>query len=419
MNQLADPYAKFCLENKLVHSLHTSESKSWRGCRRRHDWIFKDRFYPIITPKPLEFGVAFHSGMEAYYDPMNWHDHETAQALALVAFTEKTREQLENYMRLTNRDSVDELEDEVRQDYAERVDLGRRMLQYYTTKVAPILDEGLTPLKVEIKFEVPIVDPSGDFLYCKCQICWDKACVFWSNEPESIRRDKATWKGLLVTYGGRIDCLMEDSLGNLYIVDWKTAARLSAGDEDTDGYLLVEDQITRYCWALRVLGLDIRGFIYHEQKKAVPEEPTMNKNQRLGRWFSVSKSQDTDVDTYRRTVMENDTAAYEAGLYNEFLSWLAVEGGKFYARKKIERNEHELRHAGGNIWREAMDILHSSYIYPNAGRFTCQTCAFLQPCLGKNRGDDYMYTLNSMYEKRVRHYYEEAEPSTDKGGMNV
>jgi hypothetical protein len=181
----------------------------------------------------------------------------------------------------------------------------------------------------------------------------------------------------------------------------------------------VEDQITRYCWALWLLGINIRGFIYHEQKKAVPEEPTMNKNQRLGRWFSVSKSMDTDVDTYLRTVMEQDTAAYEAGLYDEFMYYLETEGGRFYARKKVERNEHELREAGFNVYQEAMDILHSTWRYPNSGRFTCQSCAFLQPCLGRNRGDDYQYTLSSMYEKRIRHYYEEAEPSTDKGGMNV
>jgi len=411
----------------LTHSIHTSESRSFRGCRRRWDWISRQFYYPTITARPLEFGVAFHAAMEEYYkfylglfvNP----DPNAALQLALAKFKQVTEEQRAKFVKLNHG-----IDPETAADYDDRVNVGVGMLKYYFGHVAPIYDKGLKPLKVEIKFEVPISNPdSGEQdLWCKCDHCWrryKKSYAAWT-EDQDYATDwevhKRSWRGLPVTYGGRLDILMEDEQGRLWIGDWKTAMRLS-GTEASDEYLWNDDQITRYVWALRLIGLNVAGFIYAEIKKAVPEEPEPLKSVRLGRAFSVSKQMNTNAKLYEDTVKENDPGAYALGLYDDFIAYLREEGPQFHRRHIIHRNAEECRQAGINIWMEAKEMTNPDlFIYPNAGRFHCKGfspssgCAFWEPCLGKNRGEDYQYSLDTMFQKLDRHYWEDAPPSTDK-----
>jgi|SRR6185436_8242078 len=426
----------------LTHSIHTSERRSFRGCRRRWDWISRQFYYPNITARPLEFGVAFHSAMEEYYKSylglfVN-PDPDASLAMAIAAFKRVTREQRLKFIRLN-----DGIDDEMAADYDDRVRLGEAMLEYYFTHVAPNQHKGLKPVKVEIKFEVPIANPyTGEQdLWCKCDWCWrrfvkseyyqqglkdmekyleaiDELC---GSSGESAEQEfQKQWKGLPVTFGGRLDILFEDSEGNLWIGDWKTATRLS-GTETSDEYLWNDDQITGYVWALRLIGLPVVGFIYAEIKKAVPEEPEPLKVTRLGRRFSVSKNIETNWELYERTVRENDPEAYERGLYTDFIQHLKEEGPQFHRWHPVFRNEEECVQAGINLWMEAGEMTNPNlHIYPNQGRFHCKGlgaysgCAFWDPCLGKNRGEDYQYALDTMYQKLDRHYWEEAEPTTDK-----
>jgi hypothetical protein len=402
------------IDAKLTHSIHTTERRSFRGCRRRWNWIFREMYYPQVTVRPLEFGVACHVAFETYYDfylgKWNNPDPETAAALAIAAFKRVNREQREKFKEL-NHGYIDP---EMAADYEDREVQGVGMLKHYFTKVSPIEDRDLKPVKVEIAFEVPVTGPRGETLWCTCQACWDRWIRYCdAHDMDSIPRSE--WKGLPVTFGGRIDALFEDQQGRYWIVDWKTAMRLSGEGNAPDNYLWWDDQINAYCWALWLIGIPIAGFIYAEIKKAFPEEPEPMKVTRKGLSYSVSKQQNTTYELYKQTVMENDTAAYDMGGYDAFLDWLKNEGPKFHLRHQIFRNEHELREVGVNIWKEATEMVDLDLeIYPNPGRFHCETCAFAEPCLGKNRGEDYVYTLNSMFERRKRHYWEDAPPTTDK-----
>lgn len=422
------------IELKLTHSIHTSERLSFRGCRRRHKWVFVDRWYPVTTPKPLEFGSAFHKAMETWYDPEMWgKDAETRETLALLAFKNMCIEQKNHYIKLNN----GQIDPELDQDFKERVELGEGMLRYHCSMVSPKLDGHLKPLKVEIEFEVPIRDPNGEVVYCKCDQCWklyeasadglarvEVPVLMYKDGttgPASNKVYRASfWEGLPLTYGGRIDCLMMDEHGRLWIVDWKTAARLSGQEEGDapDEFILLDDQITSYCWALWVLGLDIAGFIHHEIKKAFPIEPEPNKINRKGCWYSVSKQQNTSYDLYLETIGEGDPQGLAAGAYDNFLEWLKDEGPRFFSRKQVLRTPTELANAGYNIWLEAMDIIDPALrVYPSPGRFACTFCAYRQPCLGTNRDEDVEYMFLSNYEKRVRRYWEIEPMSTEsKGG---
>jgi hypothetical protein len=367
--------------------------------------------------------------MEKFYDPLTWLQPEIKKALALGSFSQTIDEQYKHYCKLNGGANS-----EAKADYEERRQLGLDMLKYYIEHESPIHDENLTPVKVEIGFEVPIFGPNGETIWCKCDRCWKKwtrssyyqpdlntwksyleAADEWLGADETLdvvyRRQ---WKGLPVTYGGRIDCLVKDRLGRLWIVDWKTAAKLSTGEPGADDdYMWLDDQIASYCWALHSIGIHVAGFIYAEIKKAIPEEPEPNKHQRLGRWYSVSKQINTTHAMYLHTIQENDPTAFAAGAYDDFLEFLkGPTGPKFHLRHQITLPPEELAVIGQDICSEATEIIRADQpVYATPGRFTCGYCAFNDPCKTRRRGGDYQYTLDTLYEKREHHYYE--TPNTD------
>lgn len=400
------------IDAKLVHEIHTSGRKSFRACRRRWDWVFNQSYYPIMTAKPLEFGTAFHAGMETYYEPATWGmDREVVGQLAIKTFVDKCESQLAKALAAREQNSLDE---DVQQDYDERVELGRGMMEYYFKSIAPKIDKGWKPVRVEIAFMLPIPNPeTGEpVIWCRCQQCNDKVMVWRRTRPEFDAIDVFP-NGLPVVYAGRLDMLAEDENGNYWIFDWKTARSISLDDE----FLYLDDQIASYVWALRKLGLNIRGFVYHEQRKGFPQPPHENAARRKGCLFSVNKQQDVDYDTYLKHVKEFDAVAYGEGCYDAMLEYLKEEGIVYYARHQIHKSDEEIASTEANIGFEALDMIDPGLrIYPSPGRFGCNFCAFRQPCMEKNAGGDYLYALDTMFEQRA-HYYVRAEPSTEsKGG---
>lgn len=397
----------------LVHSLHTSERRSFRSCRRRWSWVFREYYYPRVTAPPLEFGVAFHAAMEVWYDPMFWDhpDHDIVQsALAKTTFTKLTNEQFTKYKKLNGPPS-----DEIKAEYHDRVKLGLDMIEYYATAVSPFIDFGFKPIAVEIPFEVPLG------FRCKCDICWKKFLNYWNARLDDYRKlplservdSQEDFKGLPVTYGGRIDMIAEDDIGRLWLFDWKTTSRM-IDESQQASFLELDDQITSYCAGLLKLGRSVAGFVWHEQLKAVPSPPEPLVRPLKGRLFSVSKNAATTYPIFKRHVAENDIMGLENGLYDEYLMFLQKEGPRFYQRHQVHRTKTQLTNAWSDLVSEAKDIIGNPRIYPQPGRFSCTTCAFQQPCLGKNMGEDYEYALNTMFERRSKHYYEEKEVSTDK-----
>lgn len=348
---------------------------------------------------PLEFGVAYHAAMEVFYEPKTWFwPLEVRIALAQQKFYEVCEGQRKKFLSQTE---IQYLEDEVQEDYDSRLKLGKGMLEYYAQQVQRT-DHGFRPVKVELSFAVPIINPAtGTPLRCFIPNCRRHA-------PEDN----------LVVYAGRVDALMQDENFDYWIYDWKTAARLSVDDDE---FLYLDDQVGSYPWALsKMLHLPIRGFVYHEQKKGYPEAPAENKTLRLGRKFSVNKQQDTDYSTYLEAVKAGDPHAFNQGLYDDFLDWLQEEGPQYFHRYQIHKSDYELEQIGQNIFKEAVELIDPDLIiYPNAGRFSCKFCAFRQPCLGVNMGEDYEYTLKTLFDQREHHYWVREEmqsPTTEKRG---
>ena len=403
------------LELKLFHEVHTSEIKSFRACRRRWNWVFRENYYPKITAKPLEFGTAFHKAMETYYDPTTWNDDRVQiGSEAILDFIDTCTSQKEK--AIENRGSqVLEVDEE--EDYAERVELGKGMLNYYFNDVAPLIDKGWKPVSVEQSFAVPVKHPitGAEAIWCTCDSCWNKYYSWLQTSPREVNEFiRTNWIGLPVAYEGRIDMLAQDEHGFYWVYDWKTARSIS----ERQVFLYLDDQVGGYVWAMNKLNINVKGFVYHEQRKDYPQPPKRNKTIRMGRAFSVSKSEPIEYDSYLATVASEDTAAYESGLYDEFLTYLKEEGVVFWARHKIAKSPGELEEIERNIGLIALDMLQKDLLlYPSPGRFGCDFCAFQTPCIEKNAQSDYQYALDTMYDKK-QHYYIREESSTEsKGGI--
>lgn len=403
------------IDKRLVHEIHTSERRSFRGCRRRWDWIFRQNFYPRKTAPYFEFGVAYHQAMEVYYSPDTWNwPRDTVAKMAEAAFIAKCKAQKAKYLEA---EGTSYLPDDVEEDYKERMILGRGMLKYYFEKIAPKEDIGWKPIRVEVEFIVDIPHPeTGETIWCKCPVCFDKWCKWIAKGapggpwPDNVSSDQ--FVGLPVVYAGRLDVLAQDEHGTLWIIDWKTARTIT----DNYQFLYLDDQVGSYPWALNRLGLKVGGFIYHQQRKGYPQEPKRNKSQRLGCWYSVNKNQDVDYATYLATIQEHDHDAWKAGYYDEMLRYLQEEGIIYFSRHQIHKTDAELDEIGRNIGLEALDMVDPDIrIYPSSGRFSCDSCAFQTPCIEKNSRSDYEYALDTMFEKR-EHYYIRAEPSTESKG---
>lgn len=368
--------------------------------------------------------------MEVLYEPSTWNwDREVVGEMAVKRFIDECEKQRKAFLAASEKMY---LESDAEEDYKERIELGKGMLRYYYREQMPKMDfeAGYTPVKVEVSFEVPVMHPENmqEQLYCKCINCRRR----WRSSEEGTKhydewqltapREQAlssdyyyenVWQGLPVTYRGRIDCLMKDKHGDYWVFDWKTTSRMMGDD---DFFLQLDDQIGSYCWALMVaLGINIRGFIYHEQRKAFPEPPQENKVVRKGCKFSVSKQQATDYETYLKHVAKYDAAALKAGHYDDFLLWLKSEGIKYYDRHTVIKTHRELNNIARNIGYEVLDMISPSLnIYPSSGRFNCNWCAYREPCVGKNRGDDYQYTLDTFFTKEAPYYMRGA--STESKG---
>lgn len=366
------------------HELHNSERSEFRECRRRWNWHFRENYNPLITAHYFEFGEAYHIAMEVFYNPDTWgQDREVLATEALAAFVKRCEEQRKAALDKGAWSS----DSDANTDYDARIVTGKEMLAYYFNEVAPFMDN-FTPIECEKKYYMPVYVPGThgeEVLTCPGNC--------GQNHPPNAP----------VQYVIRIDLLVKDKWENLWILDWKTAGQLM----QDEAYLYLDNQIASYVLVLRLNDIPVKGFIYHEQRRDAPEPPKRLTRQNNGRWFSVAKNQGTDYKTFLQTVLNEDRAAYDAGLYEEFLEHLEVAGPKYHQRFQITKADSELRNIAITLHGEATDMLHDPIIYPNPSRFVCGRCPFRQPCMGANMGEDYHYTLDTMFEKGPAYYHED------------
>lgn len=383
----------------LVHEIHVSEIKEFKKCKAAHNFKYVEQFYPKKVAKQLEFGTAFHAGMETYFNPETWSfPPEIKGHLAELEFIRVCENQRDAALKEFGKFHL-EVDQEA--DYKERLALGVGMIRHYFKNISPEIDSWFEPVFVEKNFSVAILDEAGNGMFCYCEKC----IVKWMNEGYTAW----TFKGLPVHLEGTIDLIVKDKRsGKIFILDWKTTANIPLNHE----WLELEEQPLYYCVAVQLfMGVDVGGFVYHEQRKGYPQAPKRNVSRRLGRLFSVAKDQDTDVKHYMEAITAFDSEAFVNGLYDDFLAYLHNDGIKYHERTMIRKNNLQLAHAANDLWNVCKQIISEGPVYPSPGKFNCTYCEFMQVCIGKATLADYTYTLATQFERK-EHYYEQR--STDK-----
>lgn len=389
-----------------MHEIHNSERKSFRGCRRRWNWAYREGIVPIDTEERFDFGIAFHRGMETFYTPEAWKttDSDEKAAAALESFLLECELQRRRYLETHK---LTELPQEVDDNFRNRLDLGAGMLAYHAKYVHPKEDDWFRPVAVEIPFEVPLLDPDrpGNLLRCT-------SSPFCGQNHSNDRTNDDS----IVVYAGRVDALMEDVKwgGGYWIWDHKTAATL-ANDEE---FLQLDDQVGGYCWALSIkLNLAIKGFIYAECRKDFPRQPRLLKRTQKGCQFSTAKTQATSIEIFEPYVAKHDPEAFLRGCYDEYLDYLRGSGATLFSQRfTVIKTDLEQENIGENIAIEAADMVDSKLrIYPNVSRFHCKPCKYREPCHSMFLGEDVDYLLGGdNFTQTDRRYWMEESRQAEK-----
>ncbi len=381
------------IEERLFHEIHVSEIREFQKCHWAWSWKYVEKLYPYTSAEPLEFGTAMHAGMEARYDPNHYAQTEVAEALAIVKFNETNQKQFETAKK---RAGIF-FDESLIEQYENRRSLGIRMLEYYFTEISK-QEHDFTPIAVEQNFIVPI----PILCYCEqCDIRWNK----WisDNDYDGPYR----FVGLPVVLEGKIDLVLQYENGKVWVRDWKNIGRFS----DSVEWLENDLQLNLYLWALWKLGADIGGFEYFESKKMAPETPEPMKRRSSGRLYSVDKTKPYIYDTYLAEVESGDPVAHGQGLYDEYLTWLKVDGPQFYRMTKVRKSQFAMEAMEEFLRAMAHDILqsrvHTDRQYPSPTKFGCMYCEFRQPCIERMNGQPYDDMIDALFVRKKKHYYEE------------
>lgn len=371
-------------ETQKTHEIHTSERRSFRACRLKWHWAYKEHLEPITGQPALQYGIVFHTGLQAVYEPKLWYSTTVDEKYeyALRMMTDVIEEQREKFLVATGQKGM--LSPAYGDHYLADLELATAMLHYYVYSIHPEADNWFKPVRVEIPFQVPLYDPhdATEELYC-------------SNSPHcgQVHPNPAP-----ITFDGRVDALVEDLVnGGYWAVDWKTAASMRAND----WFLHMEDQITGYLMALSLnLGIHIKGFLYAEIRKDVPKPPRILGKRHQGKLVSTDKRALTDYSTAISTIAEHDPKGYNAGLYDEYLGYLnSDDAPRFHQRFPILQSDRRLAIVSRNIASEALDMIDPDIrVYPEPAETLCRMCQFRQPCQAAMEGEDYQHALNTMYQ---------------------
>lgn len=382
----------------MPHQVHNSERRSFRSCRRRWDYSYRQGYVPLEPEPALNFGIAFHSGMQAFYYPHRWNstDVDEKLAAALQAFLEECERQKASYLE---NHRLSKLTEEMEDAFLDSLDLGSGMLTYHAQEIHPEYDSWFRPVAVEIPFSVTLMDPDRPDQPLRC-LSSPQCGQIHSNDPND--------DDSFVVYSGRVDALMEDLNDDGYWVwDHKSAALMAKDDE----FLELDDQVGGYSWALQVmLNLNIRGFIYAESRKDFPRPPKLLKRSHKGCLFSTSRTQSTSIEIFEPYVAKHDPEAFLNGDYDEYIHFLRTAGvQQFSNRFVVTKTDEELENIGANIALEAADMTQNPRTYPNISRFHCMSCKYRQPCIGQQRGEHLDLLLEGSYIKTTRRYWMEEE----------
>lgn len=367
--------------------IHTSDRIMFRRCRRKAYFASKlwQGLRPVRPNTTLWLGTGVHKALEDYYgygrDLLETFNEWASEGIADI---KKATKLLDGEVRVMD----------------EMVQLGNDILDNYNIFAKKYDDFNVLILPngkpaVEVMFKVPICNPdTGYQLYAYFT---EPVKGMTQEQLDELAADGMT--SVPVFYGGRFDMVVVDTLGDLWILDHKTAKTFADWTK-----LTTDTQVGSYIWAgEQVLPLDrpISGVIYNGLRKTVPKQPELLKKGGL----SKNKSQNTTYDLYLRAIKEHGLDPAE---YRDILDHLLEQdhvtattiSTKFFQRQKVKRSREEIASIAADIYCEAIDMIQAENFYPNPTRDCCWDCDFYEVCRGLYNREDVDYLLDNLYEAR-------------------
>lgn len=351
------------------HVLRTTDRAIFRRCRRKWYWTSHTRANrsPMRAQDPLWFGTGFHYALDDFHG-VNVYG---SVAKAFAAYVEGCRLAVLHHKEL----GLSDIETEfiLPPTWEEHRELGILMAQYYED------------------YWLRYRDPLKTFV--------------WNGEPQCEVDFEVTLPikardGRPIVYRGRLDRVVVDQDGLLWILEYKTAKEFRLYHLDTD------DQITSYCWAVSILyGQPVAGVIYMQFKKAYPKPPRVLKTK--GGALSVAKNQNTTAHLYRDALIEKygsmeNAPAENVEFYNYLLTLEHEEGDKFIRRDYVYRNRHQIEAQGVKILLEAEDMTNPDLpLYPNPNKDCDWDCPVQAVCIALDDGSDWQSLLEETTVQNV------------------
>lgn len=348
-------------EQGRIAIIRSSDRMGFKRCRRRWGWQshLRNNLTPIEAASPLWYGSGFHYAMEDFHGLREWPS-------AVAAF--------EAYVKATY-NQAKQTGKRLPYDWAELVQLGRGMVDYYTNTWLIARD----PLRTYVVDGVPQVEVSAHI-----------KVPFKNKDYDEVY------------YAVTLDRVVIDDNGMLWIVDYKTAKRIQTQFFQTD------PQISAYMWAASQLYPDrqMGGFIYQQHRKDVPVNPKLLATGRL----STDKRQNTTHRHYRRCLINQYRAVENAPIENvDFLNWLNEQEDdtrdRFVQRNRVYRNRHQVEAEGTKILMEMEEMLNLDLpLYPNPTRECGHMCSFNSACVSMDDGSDWVVELGLGFTQKSRDF---------------
>ena len=339
----------------MDHFIHISDIRSFKQCRVK--WYFSSGLKLNLEPRipfiPFFLGRGVHHALEQHYLD------DVSCEKAFDAWAQK------ELLRLTDV----EMPEERRLEVADSVILGCGMLKHYDMW-CPKQDKGLTMLQPEYTVHVPLGD-----------------------SPSTGGR---------VWFVGRMDGIIEDENGDLWIMEFKTTARMGSlnvrYDEQAHAYLMA----ARLSPDFPLPGRVPKGTMFTFLRKKVPVSPEMTTRGHLSR----NKRQGTSLAYYLQEIRDRDLDPND---YRDILVHL-LENEQYFSRERLYPSDRSLL----AFWKSLQGTIHemldpNTPIYPNTFGWQCNSCIWKEPCMVLWEGLDPWPLLNIDYVERPRDFEDDKE----------
>lgn len=340
-------------------SIHISDIRSFRSCRRKWNWSspLRENLEPVMPYLPFFTGKAFHAALEYFYRDGIPFDQTVDRYMAS-----------EEAAML----DVDSLWDGEKEALEEQIDLIRDIIYHYSLWQAQdeskYCDKNLEFVVLEQGFEIPLPTPDG------------------TPHPTA-------------TLGGRFDGIVRHIPTDTYWI-WETKTTRSVSELTRS--LVNDEQCGVYAYAAsKIFDKPIAGILYNIVRKKSPQEP----KQLASGGFSKAKNIDTTTYHYLSTIRqafpdwENDTILDQ---YGDILAALLENNGKFFSRYPVYRSTYELDMLMNGIYHTAMEMLNRNLpLYPAPSWLNCNFCSFRSPCLAMNANGNYQLLLDEEFKVKT------------------